>query len=337
LLSFQNLLKIKSVKLGNLNIAYPIALAPMESVTDTSFRIICKRLGADIVYTEFVNAEGLVRLSEKTKHKMYFTESERPIGIQIYGGLETSMEGAAKMAEEREPDFIDINAGCWVRNVVGQGAGAGLLKDISKMESVVSTVVKSVNLPVTVKTRLGWDDSNIKIIEVAKMVEGVGAAALTVHCRTRSQAHKGQVDYSWIPKIKESVKIPIIVNGGITTPEIAKYVFDTTGCNGIMIGQGAIQNPWLFKEIKNYLLTGNHLAPASLAERIEMLIEHLKLSVQYKGERRGVMEFRKYYSGYLRGFPDVAKFRSELMKFNEIEPIIEKLGKYFAVTSEKLV
>jgi tRNA-dihydrouridine synthase B len=323
------------VQIGNINIEHPIALAPMESVTDTSFRIICKRLGADIVYTEFVNAEGLVRLSEKTKHKMFFSEEERPVGIQIYGGLEISMEGAAKMAEEMQPDFIDVNAGCWVKNVVGQGAGAGLLKDIHKMESVVSSVVNSVKLPVTVKTRLGWDDSNIKIVDVAKMVESVGASALTVHCRTRSQAHKGEVDYSWITKIKNAVKIPIIVNGGITSPEIAKYVFESTGCDGIMVGQGAMQNPWIFKEIKNYISTGEHLISASIDERINILIEHMKLSVQHKGERRGVMEFRKYYSGYLRSFPDVAKFRAELMKFNEIEPIIEKLDKYSSLISEK--
>ncbi len=316
------------MKLGNLNIEHPIALAPMEGITDTSFRIICKRLGADLVYTEFVNAEGLVRLSEKTKHKMFFTEEERPIGIQIYGGLETSMEGAAKMAEEMQPDFIDINAGCWVRNVVGQGAGAGLLKDLPKMERVISTVVKAVKLPVTVKTRLGWDDSNIKIIEVAKMVESVGAAALTVHCRTRSQAHKGQVDYGWIPKIKQAVNIPIIVNGGITTPEIAKYVFDTTGCDGIMIGQGAIQNPWIFKEAKHYSETGEHLTSVTIEKRIETLTEHLKLSAQFKGERTGVIEFRKYYTGYLRNSPDVAKLRNELMKFTEVEQIIEELQKY---------
>lgn len=319
------------MKLGNLNIEHPVALAPMEGVTDTSFRIICKRLGADLVYTEFVNAEGLVRLSEKTKHKMFFTEEERPIGIQIYGGLETSMEGAAKMAEEMQPDFIDINAGCWVKNVVGQGAGAGLLKDLIKMESVVSTVVKSVNLPVTVKTRLGWDDSNIKIIEVAKMVEAVGAAALTVHCRTRSQAHKGQVDYSWIPKIKDAVKIPIIVNGGITTPEIAKFVFDTTGCDGVMIGQGAIQNPWIFREAKHYLKTGELLEPVTIEKRIETLIEHLKLSVQFKGERSGAIEFRKYYTGYLRNAPDVAKLRNELMKYTETEPIVAVLQKYIDI------
>jgi tRNA-dihydrouridine synthase B len=288
-----------------------------------------------ILLSEFVNAEGLVRLSEKTKHKMFFSEEERPVGIQIYGGLEISMEGAAKMAEEMQPDFIDVNAGCWVKNVVGQGAGAGLLKDIHKMESVVSSVVNSVKLPVTVKTRLGWDDSNIKIVDVAKMVESVGASALTVHCRTRSQAHKGEVDYSWITKIKNAVKIPIIVNGGITSPEIAKYVFESTGCDGIMVGQGAIQNPWIFKEIKNYISTGEHLISASIDERINILIEHMKLSVQHKGERRGVMEFRKYYSGYLRSFPDVAKFRAELMKFNEIEPIIEKLDKYSSLISEK--
>lgn len=316
------------MQIGNLNIERPIALAPMEGVTDTSFRIICKRLDADIVYTEFVNAEGLIRLSEKTKHKMFFSEEERPIGIQIYGGLETSMESAAKMAEEMQPDFIDINAGCWVRNVVGQGAGVGLLKDISKMESVVSSVVKAVKLPVTVKTRLGLDESDIKIIEVAKMVETVGAAALTVHCRTRSQAHKGKVDYSWIPKIKEVVKIPIIVNGGITTPEIAKFVFDSTGCDGIMIGQGAIQNPWIFKEVKYFLETGEHLQKVPIEERIKLLMEHLKLSVQFKGERGGVIEFRKYYSGYLRDFSNVAKLRADLMKYDKVEPIVTELSKY---------
>lgn len=324
------------MQLGNLNIEHPITLAPMESVTDTSFRIICKRLGADIVYTEFVNAEGLVRLSEKTKHKMFFCEEERPIGIQIYGGLETSMEGAAKMAEEMQPDFIDINAGCWVRNVVGQGAGAGLLKDLPKMEKVVSAVVKSVKLPVTVKTRLGWDESNIRIVDVAKIVEQVGAAALTVHCRTRSQAHKGKVDYSWILKIKEAVKIPIIVNGGITTPEIAKYVFDSTGCDGIMIGQGAIQNPWIFHDVKHHLNTNELLPPVPINKRVEMLVEHLKLAIQFKGERKGVIEFRKYYSGYLRNAVDVAKLRAELMKYDKIEPIIEELGKYLERFSKDL-
>jgi tRNA-dihydrouridine synthase B len=322
------------MKLGSLNIENPIALAPMESITDTSFRIICKRLGADIVYTEFVNAEGLVRKSEKTKLKMKFHDEERPIGIQIYGGLETSMEGAAKMAEEMQPDFVDINAGCWVRNIVGHGAGAGLLKDIPKLESVVSAVVRSVQLPVTVKTRLGWDEQNIQIVDVAKMLQNAGVAALTIHCRTRSQAHKGEVDYSWIPKIKNAVKIPIIVNGGIISPEIAEDVLRSTGCDGIMVGQGAIQNPWLFNEIKHYLKTGEHLPPSSIHERIRMLIEHLQLSVENKGERRGVVEFRKYYSGYLRNVPDISKLRSKLMKFNEIRPISETLESYLEKFSE---
>jgi tRNA-dihydrouridine synthase B len=311
------------MKLGKLNIVQPVALAPMDSVTDASFRIISKRLGADIVYTEFVNAEGLVRLSAKTKRKMFFSDEERPIGIQIYGGLETSMEGAARMAEEMQPDFIDINAGCWVKNVVGQGAGAGLLKDLFKMESVVSSVVKSVKLPVTVKTRLGWDDSNIKIVEVAKMIENVGASALTVHCRTRSQAHKGEVDYSWIPKIKSAVQIPIIVNGGIISPEIAKHVFDSTGCDGIMIGQAAIHNPWIFIEIKNHLSGKDESNQISLGEKIKMMLEHLRLSIELKGEMRGVLEIRKYYAGYIHGLPGAAKIRSELMKMTNIEQVTE--------------
>jgi tRNA-dihydrouridine synthase B len=316
------------VRIGNINIEHPIALAPMESVTDASFRIICKRLGADIVYTEFVNAEGLVRFSEKTKRKMFFSDEERPIGIQIYGNLETSMEGAAKMAEEMQPDFIDINAGCWVKNVVGHGAGAGLLKDIRKMESVVSTVVKSVSLPVTVKTRLGWDQENIKIVDVAKMVEDVGAAMLTVHCRTRSQAHKGNVDYSWIPKIKSAVKIPIIVNGGITSPEIAKQVFDSTGCDGIMIGQGTISNPWLFSEIKKHLSGIQKQNKISIEEKIKIMLEHLRLSIGVKGEKRGVLEFRKYYSGYINGFPGASKIRSELMELTKNEEISAHINSY---------
>jgi tRNA-dihydrouridine synthase B len=313
------------MKIGTINIQKPIALAPMEDVTDISFRLFCKRLGADIVYTEFVNADGLIRHSEKTKKKMFFLPEERPIGIQIYGGDVSSMEGAARMAEEMGPDFIDINAGCWVRKVVGHGAGAGLLRDLDKMREIVTTVVKSVNVPVTVKTRLGWDEKSIKIIDVAKIIEDSGAVALTIHGRTRAQGQKGSPDFRLIPDVKRAVQIPIIANGGITSPEIAKDIFDNTGCDGVMIARGAVHNPWIFRDIRHYLKTGELLPTPLLSERVRSMIDHLQLSVQYKGERTGVLEFRKHYTGYLRSYPGISKLRSELMQFTELGPILDHL------------
>jgi tRNA-dihydrouridine synthase B len=310
------------------NINQAIALAPMEKVTDISFRLLCKRFGADIVYTEFINAEGLIRNSLKTKKKMTFLPEERPIGIQIYGALDSSMEKAAKLAEELQPDLIDINAGCWVRNVVGQGAGAGLLKDLKNLYQIVNTVAKAVELPVTVKTRLGWDDKSIEIIEAAKIIQDAGAQALTIHCRTRSQGHDGPPDYKWITQVKNAVAIPIIVNGGITTPQIAKDVFQSTGCDGIMIARGAINNPFIFKEIKYLMETGTLLPPPSLPERVSLLIEHLKYSVEFKGERRACLEIRKHYSGYLRDAPNISKLRMKLMEFTEAPPIIDTLLQY---------
>ncbi len=316
------------MQIGNLNIPQAIVLAPMEDVTDISFRIICKRLGADLMFTEFVNSEGLFRNSEKTKQKMFFLPHERPIGIQIYGNLVTSMERAAQMAEELQPDLIDINAGCWVRKVVGRGAGAGLLREPATMRQIISSVVKAVKLPVTVKTRLGWDDKSIQIVDIAKMVEDSGAQALTIHCRTRAQGQKGSPDYSLIPKIKNAVRIPIIVNGGIDSAEIAQNVFNITGCDGIMVARGAIQNPFIFREIKHYLSTGNLLPPSSLYERIRLLIEYLELAVNYKGERKACLEIRKHYNGYLREHPNISMLRIELMKFTTAQPIIEFLQKY---------
>jgi tRNA-dihydrouridine synthase B len=311
------------MKFGTVEIDKAVLLAPMEEVTDYPFRKICKRFGADVVYTEFVNAEGLVRNSEKTKRKMYFTEEERPFGIQIYGASECSMESAAKMAEEVQPDLLDINCGCWVKNVAGHGAGSGLLRDLPKMREIISSVVKSVSLPVTVKTRLGWDASTINIVEVAKMVEDCGASALTIHCRTRSQGHRGEADYSLIPQVKETVKIPIIVNGDITSPQKAKFVFDTTGCDGVMLARAAIGNPWIFCEIKYFLKTENELPQRSLEEKIEVMVEHLRSSVAYKGERKAIVEFRKYYSGYLHSFSGASVLRMELMKCLEIDEVVE--------------
>ena len=314
------------MRIGSIDIEKGLLLAPMEDVTDLPFRVICKRLGADIVYTEFVNSEGLVRGSEKTKKKMLFWQEERPIGIQIYGGEPSSMAGAAELAQSFSPDLIDINCGCWVRDVALRGAGAGLLRDLPKMEKVASTVVKTAKVPVTLKTRLGWDARSIRIVDVARMCEAVGIKALTVHCRTRDQGHKGQVDYSWIPRIKETVSIPVIVNGDVVTPQNVKHVFEVTGCDGVMIGRGAVLNPWIFREAKHYLCTGDLVAAPTLSERIELLKEHLRLSVEIKGERVGVIEIRKHYAGYLRGLPYIAKVRRELMRLTEATAVLDSLS-----------
>ena len=224
-------------EVGNIKIEKAVLLAPMEDVTAVPFRKLCKELGADIVYTEFVNSDGLIRANQKTKKKLEITEEERPVGIQIYGGNLEPMIEAAKIAEQENPDIIDINAGCWVKKVAHRGAGAGLLKDPPYLQQMVGEIVKATNLPVTVKTRIGWDDNSILILDVAKRLEDVGIKALTVHCRTRCQGHSGEADWSWIPKIKEVVKIPIIVNGGIFTAHDAKRAFDETGADGVMVAR----------------------------------------------------------------------------------------------------
>ena len=310
------------MQIGPIILDKPIALAPMEDVTDLSFRLVSKHLGADLVYTEFVNAEGLVRESQKTRNKMLFREEERPFGIQIYGAEEPAMGKAAEIAESFGPDLIDINCGCWVKDVAMRGAGAGLLRDLPRMGRIAESVVKAVKVPVTVKTRLGWDAENIKIVEVARMLQDLGVKALTVHCRTRAQGHSGDPDFQYIPLIKAAVSIPIIVNGNLDTPERIKQVFDDTGCDGVMIGRGAINNPWIFRQAKHYLRTGELSPPPTLAERLEILRMHLTMSVESKGERRGVLEFRKYYAGYLRGFPHAAQIRHELMNYTELAPLL---------------
>lgn len=314
--------------LGSINIDKALVLAPMEDVTDLPFRVICKRLGADIVYTEFVNSEGLIRDSRKTKEKLRFLEEERPFGIQIYGGEELSMEGAARIAESQNPDLIDINCGCWVKDVALRGAGAGLLRDLTKMERVVRSVVDAVRIPVTVKTRLGWDSENIRIVEVAQMLEQAGVKALTVHCRTRAQGHKGEPDFSWIPRIKASVRIPILINGSIETPERIKELFALTGCDGIMIGRGAIDNPWIFRQAKQFMNSGSRAAENTVSDRFDVLLEHLRLSVEFKGERKGVIEFRKHYSGYFKGLPHSAKVRQDLMQFLDLAPVRDRILAY---------
>jgi tRNA-dihydrouridine synthase B len=300
----------------------------MEDVTDLPFRIVCKRLGADLVYTEFVNSEGLIRDSAKTKEKMKFLEEERPFGIQIYGAEEASMEQAAEIAESLSPDLIDINCGCWVKDVALRGAGAGLLKDLPRMERIVRSVVQNVNVPVTVKTRLGWDPETIRIVEVAKMLQDCGVKGITIHCRTRSQGHKGDPDFSHIPAVKSAVSIPIFANGSIDTPEKVEKIFRETGCDGVMVGRGAIDNPWIFAQAKHFIRTGELMPEPTMRERIETMLEHLRSSIALKGERKGVIEFRKHYSGYLRGYPHSAKVRSELMAFVEFNPITERIIRY---------
>lgn len=308
-----------------------VVLAPMEDVTDISFRMICRELGADIVYTEFVNSEGLVRASEKTHKKLKIVEEERPVGIQIYGNNIKSMVGAALIAQAENPDIIDINAGCWVKGVVGCGAGAGLLKDPVYLQQLVKEVVNAVDIPVTVKTRIGWDIDSIHIIEVAKRLEDAGIQALTVHCRTRSMGHKGDADWSWIPRIKEVINIPVILNGNVLTAYDVKKAFDETNADGVMIARGAIGNPWIFSETKELLLNGFIVNDINEARRIDICLKHLKLAIDVKGLRRGILEHRKYYSGYLKGMYLASHTRQLLMKAAEFVQVEDILLKYLEI------
>lgn len=311
---------------GKREINRALVLAPMDDVTDSAFRVVARRLGADVVVTEFISCEALIRDAKKAFQKMTFTEEERPVGIQIFGNIEANMVRAAQIAEERQPDFIDINAGCWVKDVAMRGAGAGLLRDLPKLEAIVKAVVKAVQIPVTLKTRLGWKADEIVIPEVAKMAEQAGVQSLCLHCRTRDQGHSGAADWSWLEKIKSMISIPLVGNGDAKSPENVRTLFGT-GCDGVMIGRAAIANPWIFREAKQLIQTGSY-SPPSVDERIQVCLDHLRSSALAKGERRGVIEFRKYYSGYLRGLPMVAKLRAELMQFTEMEPVIQRLYEY---------
>jgi tRNA-dihydrouridine synthase B len=315
------------MKIGSIDIHKPLCLAPMEDVTELPFRLICKRLGADIVYTEFTSSEGIIRDIPRIMEKIRIVEEERPVAIQIFGGRPEAMAGAAEAVEKLKPDFIDINCGCWIKNHVARNEGAGLLRDLPLFEKIVKATVKATQLPVTVKTRLGWDEQGIVILDVAKMVEAAGAKALTLHCRTRSQAHRGFADWSWLEKIKKVISIPVIGNGDITCPEDVRAMLET-GCDGVMIGRGAIADPWIFKQTKHYLEFGEHILEPGIEEKIRICIEHLKLNVQYKGEKYGVQTFRKHYTGYLKGLPNIAPVRSELMQYTTIDPVVERLQKY---------
>ncbi len=301
----------------------------MEDVTGIAFRKLCKELGADIVYTEFVNSDGLIRENKKTHDKLKITNEERPVGIQIYGGEIDPMREAAIIAERENPEIIDINAGCWVKKVANRGAGAGLLKDPVYMQKMVKEIVDAVKLPVTVKTRLGWDENSIEILDVAKRLEDVGTQALTIHCRTRSQAHDGEPAWHWIPKIKEVVKIPVVVNGGIMSAQDALRAKEVTNADGYMIARGAINHPWIFREIKEAFEKGFVSNILNVDERIKTCLTHLKYEIEYKDiPRRAIIPFRKYYSGYLKGLYGASHVKQELMKHEEYEPIEEILLNY---------
>ena len=271
------------IKLGKYELEKPVALAPMEDVTDLGFRLICKEFGADIVYTEFISSEGLIRSARKSTAKLLTSEKERPIGIQIFGGDPNVMAEAAKIAEDAGPDFIDINAGCWVPKVATRGAGAGLLKDMKQMQAIIHAVKTTVSIPVTLKTRLGWDSNSITIFEVAKICADEGLSALTIHARTRDQHHDGEANWDWIRRVKEAAELPIIGNGDIRIAEDAIAMFSHTNCDGVMVARGAVTNPWIFRDIKHLMEHGTPSPAPTFEERIAICLRHLKMEIESEG------------------------------------------------------
>ncbi len=316
------------MRIGSIEVERGVLLAPMEDVTDLPFRIICKRLGADIVYTEFISSEGLVRNAWRSRSKLTVEDEERPVAIQIFGGNIPVMVEAARLSEEAGPDFIDINCGCWVKNVVARSAGAALLKDPPLMAKMAREIVDTVKLPVTLKTRLGWDKNSIVIEDVARRLEQAGIAALAIHCRTRDMGHNGDASWDWIAKVKKAVDIPIIINGDIKTPQDAKRAFDETGCDAVMIGRAAISNPFVMRQTRRYLDEGVLEDAPTAEERINTLMEHLRLAILHKGDRLGIREFRKFYSGYLKGLHCASSARGDLVLYDSFEQIEERLVRY---------
>ena len=312
------------VKLAHLELGeFPLLLAPMEDVSDPPFRILCKEAGADLVFTEFISSEGLIRDAAKSVQKLDILEQERPVGIQIFGAERESMQRSAEIVEAAKPDLLDINYGCPVTKVVCKEAGAGILRNIPKMISLTADIVKSTSLPVTVKTRLGWDDSTKYVVEVAERLQDVGIKAISIHGRTRVQMYKGEADWSLIAKVKENPRmtIPVFGNGDIDTPEKAVLYRQRFGVDGVMIGRASIGNPWIFREIKHFMRTGEHLPPPTLAERIETCRRHLHYSVQWKGSVLGILEMRRHYTNYFKGLPGIKPFRTQLVTLHSLEEI----------------
>ncbi|HLF35934.1 MAG TPA: tRNA dihydrouridine synthase DusB [Cyclobacteriaceae bacterium] len=317
------------VKIGNLEIGeFPLLLAPMEDVSDPPFRAVCKENGADLMFTEFISAEGLIREADKSLRKLDIYDYERPIGIQIFGDKIESMREAAAIAEEANPEIIDINYGCPVKKVACKGAGAGILLDLPKMQSMTAEIVKRVSKPVTVKTRLGWDEKTIRIIEVAQRLQDAGIKALTIHGRTRQQMYKGTADWRMIAEVKSQpgIRIPIFGNGDIDTPAKAYEYRRNYGIDGMMIGRAAIGNPWIFNEIKHFMHTGETLAPPAMEERIKVVRKHLELSIRWKGPVKGIFEMRRHYSSYFRGTNDFKSYRNRLVLADTREEVNEILG-----------
>lgn len=330
--------QLKMVKIGNINLGeFPLLLAPMEDVSDPPFRRLCKQHGADMLYSEFISSEGLIRDAIKSRQKLDIFDYERPVGIQIFGGDEEAMALSAKIVATVNPDLVDINFGCPVKKVVSKGAGAGVLKDIDLMVRLTKAVVNSTSLPVTVKTRLGWDEQSINIEEVAERLQDVGISALTIHARTRSQMYKGHSDWSYIAKVKNNqrIVIPIFGNGDIDSAEKALEYRNKYGVDGIMIGRAAIGYPWIFEEIKHYFATGQLLPPPTMADRVEAVRNHLLWSVEWKGQRQGVLEMRRHYANYFKGIPNFKPYRQQLVTLDSVEEILKVLNFELPVTDDK--
>jgi nifR3 family TIM-barrel protein len=316
------------MKISSLDLGYqPVFLAPMEDVTDPSFRFLCKKFGADMMYTEFISSDGLIRDAGKCLKKLEFSDSERPIGIQIYGHLLDAMVEAARIAEEADPDVIDINFGCPVKKIAGRGAGSGMMRNVPLMVAITEAVVKAVKKPVTVKTRLGYDEENKNICEIAEMLQDVGIQALTIHGRTRSQMYKGSADWTLIGEVKNNprIQIPVIGNGDVDSPQKAKEMFDRYGVDAIMIGRATVGRPWIFKEVKHYLQTGELLQSPTIHEIVDLAKLHLAKSLEWKGDKTGILELRRHFSNYFKGLPNFKETRLKLVTSNDPAEILDLL------------
>jgi nifR3 family TIM-barrel protein len=326
------MVKIRDIELGE----FPLLLAPMEDVSDPPFRALCKKHGVDLMYTEFISSEGLIRDAAKSVQKLDIFEYERPIGIQIFGSEIESMKQAAQIIDRTNPDLLDINYGCPVKKVACKGAGAGILQDIPKMVRMTTEVVKSTSLPVTVKTRLGWDDDTKNIVEVAERLQDIGIEALSIHGRTRKQMYKGDADWTLIGAVKNNsrMRIPIFGNGDIDSPEKAVEYKNRYGVDGVMIGRASIGYPWIFNEIKHFIKTGEHLPAPGIIQRVEAAKDHLEMSVKWKGNIVGINEMKRHYTNYFKGIAHFKDFRTKLVTSSDLEEILSILN-YIASNSEE--
>lgn len=328
------MVKIRDIELGE----FPLLLAPMEDVSDPPFRALCKQHGADLMYTEFISSEGLIRDAIKSRQKLDIFDYERPIGIQIFGGDEEAMAISAKIVDATNPDLLDINFGCPVKKVVCKGAGAGVLKDVDLMVRLTKACIDSTRLPVTVKTRLGWDDDSINIMEVAERLQDIGVAALSIHGRTRAQMYKGEADWRMIAEVKNNqrIHIPVFGNGDIDSPEKALEYKNRYGVDGIMIGRAAIGYPWIFNEVKHFMQTGEHLPAPGIAERVKAAKDHLEMSIRWKGESLGIAEMKRHYTNYFKGIAHFKEYRMKLVTSFELNEILDTLA-YVAENEREFV